>query len=431
MGWGAWPRRGLWRPWPAIVAGALAAADPRGAPCAGLGAAGCREGLECRCLAENRGLHACMEANWPLPGYVARRGRKPVTLKSFAGHWQRRGLRCEPRLPPGAKPMRAPPVVLTDGRTISPLTASSSLIASRAHHAQSFRDEIGMAGGRRALEEWAQLPDGGRGYYTRYLAVGLPGVEGVGVPILAGSDVSAKRFSDHAATLRHFLQRALTRPNATIQALSRSSVRLLLGGSKKWTAHPEVARIFPTGLGGGAPWFPSTGIMSDESANTLFEELFHTVQYVVMSPRDVCRYHRAYAHAVAAGLYSTDGSGPEVDGEPVPTVQADEYLAMALQRWLGSTDGGPKEYLVPGNNHKGTGREHLRRKDLRGFCLIAKFFRSDDTWNPNPHREPWKSHRNQAMDPTDVREQCRPVLAELGAGCPSANIGWPMAARAA
>lgn len=57
-------------------------------------------------------------------------------------------------------------------------------------------------------------------------------------------------------------------------------------------------------------------------------------------------YHKAYQHAMQLHLYTTDGSASEVDGEPVPTVQADEYLAMALHRWFGSSDG-KNEYKVP------------------------------------------------------------------------------------
>lgn len=57
-------------------------------------------------------------------------------------------------------------------------------------------------------------------------------------------------------------------------------------------------------------------------------------------------YHKAYQHAMQLHLYTTDGSASEVDGEPVPTVQADEYLAMALHRWFGSRDG-KNEYKVP------------------------------------------------------------------------------------
>ena len=53
----------------------------------------------------------------------------------------------------------------------------------------------------------------------------------------------------------------------------------------------------------------------------------------------VCMYHKAYQHAMLKQLYTTDGSAEEVDGEPVPTVQADEYLAMAMHRWFGSGDG--------------------------------------------------------------------------------------------
>lgn len=50
-------------------------------------------------------------------------------------------------------------------------------------------------------------------------------------------------------------------------------------------------------------------------------------------------YHKAYQHAMLERLYTNDGSADEIDGEPVPTLQADEYLAMAMHRWFGSQDG--------------------------------------------------------------------------------------------
>merc|ERR1719362_787066 len=201
--------------------------------------------------------------------------------------------------------------------------------------------------------------------------------------------------------------------------LANAGVRILIAGDDKdsWQRHPEVDRDFESGLGGGAPWFPSTGIQASEPNDVLVEELLHTMQYVVMKPQYVCMYKKAYAHAVKAKMYTTDGSGAEVDGEPVPTVQADEYLAMASQRWFGSSTG-LGEYRVLGNDPEATGREHLRKADVQAFCLLSRLFRSDDTWNPHSDREPWKTHPNRGMDTVQVAEDCKATLDLLATGCP-------------
>lgn len=47
----------------------------------------------------------------------------------------------------------------------------------------------------------------------------------------------------------------------------------------------QVSRRFVTGLGGGAPWFPSTGVYEGESQVTVLEEMLHTIQYCALSPR--------------------------------------------------------------------------------------------------------------------------------------------------
>lgn len=322
----------------------------------------------------------------------------------FARHWERQGLHCEPYLPAGASPMQAPPLVSSRGKVINPRASKS-----------------------KELREWAR--DVGGGFYSRYVVIHPPGRVQGGIAVLAGDDVSAKSVQRHAETLRHLLLEAMVN-SSTLAALSQVGVRVLLAGRRasSWTRHPELHRNFISGLGGGAPWFPSMGIHVTEKANLLAEELFHTIQYVAMTPREVCAYHHAYGHAVASKLYTTDYSGPEIDGEPVPTVQADEYFAMALQRWLGSHDGGRDEYRVPGNNRKGTGREHLRRMDPRGFCLVSRVLRSDDGWSPDPESKPWRRYPNQAMKRAEVETFCRPILSQLEEGCPSVGTTWPPAA---
>lgn len=67
-------------------------------------------------------------------------------------------------------------------------------------------------------------------------------------------------------------------------------------------------------------------------------------------------YHKAYQQAMEQQLYTTDDSGSEVDGEPVPTLQADEYLAMAMHRWFGSGDGSEEYKAQRWERHGGSGR---------------------------------------------------------------------------
>jgi len=287
------------------------------------------------------------------------------------------------------------------------------------------------------LARWAA--DSGRGYYTQYVTVTMhtESDANLGVSILAGSDVAPERVRKAAATVKHLLLRA-ARSSTLLQRLAHAGARLLIAKDRgSWQQHPEVSRDFTTGLGGGAPWFPSTGIEAGEPASTLAEELFHTIQYTALRPREVCMYHRAYAHAMSTGLYTTDGSASEVDGEPVPTVQADEYMAQALHRWFGS-NAAAQEYLVPGNGAAApegtatrwvaeglrTGREQLRRLDPQAFCLLAEVFRSDDTWNPEPNKLPWRVTPNRGMAIAEVDTFCQPLLTKLAVGCPPPEVKW-------
>jgi hypothetical protein len=323
---------------------------------------------------------------------------------------ERQGEVCEPELPDGLEVMSAPPVVLLGEKIVDPRTSDNE-----------------------ELRKWAVGP--GKRFYSSYGVISSSrstssNSMSVGIPILAGDDVSKDKLPKYMAAVRHMLFEAAVDNRTLAAALAQHGVRILIGGKelRAWRKHPEVKRHFLTGLGGGAPWFPSTGVLSDETPETLLEELFHTIQYTVMRPSDVCMYHKAYAKGVADGLYTTDGSGKEVDGEPVPTIQADEYLAMALHRWLGSSVGHRDEYKVSGSSSKPggkTGREYLRESDPQAFCFLSTVFRSDDAWNPNPKKKPWKTNPNRGMDMEEVADFCKPVLSELAAGCPSSSVTWP------
>jgi len=127
---------------------------------------------------------------------------------------------------------------------------------------------------------------------------------------------------------------------------------------------------FKEGFGGAAPWFPTTGVALGDFCrsndphpiNQLVEEFFHTIQYSIMSPRQVCLYHKAYNVAVKAGLMRWDRDLKNLD-EPVPTLQADEYMASALHAWLGYNTGRSGEYKATrGNVEALSGREQMRRE---------------------------------------------------------------------
>ena len=306
---------------------------------------------------------------------------------TYAAKYERQGLSCEARLPEGAKPFPPPPLI----ESAAVLDPSS---------------------GPAELKEWVTGP--GRSFYSQYLLVSHPRDPLLGLPVLAGPDVSTDFLKKSAATLRHILVEAAL-SNATLASLARTGIRLLIAARESeekdtWLSHPEVRRSFTTGLGGASPLFPSTGVRDGEPQALVVEELFHSIQYCAFSPRKVCMYRRAYKHAMEEHLYTTDNSAAEVDGEPVPTVQADEYLAMALHRWLGS-DEGPNEYLVPGNTARRSGRASLQKKDPRAFCILATVFRADDTWDPE-HGEPWASFPNEVnrrLNIEDVRAFCAPA----------------------
>merc|ERR1712216_575247 len=181
----------------------------------------------------------------------------------------------------------------------------------------------------------------------------------------------------------HLVLHATTNPKQMMDTLAAANVRVVISGAKTnnpkkaWVGNPEVTHSFVDGLGGGAPWFPTTGIqLSDmclskrkgrKQTNLLVEELFHTIQYTMLTPRQVCLYHKAYAVAVEHGLYRPDTGIPEEgNGEPVPTVQADEYLAEALHGWMG-VDTRPEYMVSKGNDAESTGRMQLQARDPVAF----------------------------------------------------------------
>lgn len=377
-----------------------------GEVCSGPGSAQCRDGLVCTCLGLNRGLYLCLE-----PGLL--------TPPKYALAYERQGLKCEVRRVPGAVVMKAPPAFGRGEKIIDPRDAKVS---------------------PRALQDWSRAADGGNGFYTQYSrVVSKHGTDGVAV--LAPNNVPEHLVRQAVEIVRHLLVEA-ARSEEMLQALSKKNVRVLLSHHKdkpkdddtddcclSWTKHPEVKRRFKTGLGGGAPWFPSTGI-EDNEVNLLIEELFHTIEYTAMSPRLVCMYHKAYKHAMEKKLYTNDGSAKEIDGEPVPTVQSDEYLAMALHRWFGSNVDA-SEYLVPAyDKDRGlNGREELLRHDPSAFCILSVLFSAEDTWRPQSSsqtREAGFARRHYEKGyQRKIDERCRPVLERLGAGCPSQEVLFP------
>ena len=95
--------------------------------------------------------------------------------------------------------------------------------------------------------------------------------------------MTSEAFQRAAETLRHILLQAISKE--TLGHLAHTGVRVLIAGSEAqdgdqdpWLRHPECSRHFTTGLGGGSPLFPSTGVYQDEGQMTIVEELFHTIQ---------------------------------------------------------------------------------------------------------------------------------------------------------
>lgn len=331
----------------------------------------CLEGATCECVALNRGLKVC---------------KAEATISSVStamGRLERRGLSCGVRLPEGLFPMQEapPPGLATVGAVVDLRQRNVDPLLRR------WRDRY----------PW----------YVWYGSAHDPAKPGVGVPVIAGPDVPHLNVQRTLAIMNHLLLQ--TWPREVLERLANAGVRVLVAGSDGWQPHPEVLRVPSHGLGGGAPWFPSTGIEHDE-IDMLPEELLHTVQYTAMPPRFVCMYHRAYARAFSKSLYTTDGSTTEVDGEPVPTLQPDEYFAMAANRWLGLDDA-PNEYCVKAE------RREILRQDPHAFCLLAEYFNASDAWAPRG---------SSRLEIVEVPKQlCRRLLGELAEGCPSEILPWP------
>ena len=336
----------------------------------------CAAGLSCTCLALNRGLWVCEPPEFLEP-------------PSYAAKYERQGLSCDPKLPEGAKPLPPPPIVASEESVI--LDPRSSGVSE--------------------LREWS---DKSGSFYSQYLLVSHVEDKLLGLPVLAGPDVSPDFVMQSAATVRHILLEAAI-SNETMASLAHTGIKLLIAAEESeekdtWLVHPEVSRSFTTGLGGASPLFPSVGVHEKEPQASVVEELFHTIQYCSLSPRTVCMYRKAYNDAMVRRLYTTDHSADEIDGEPVPTVQADEYLAMALQRWFGS-DVNTDEYHVPGNAAHRSGRSSLQKKDPKAFCILSTIFRANDTWDP-AEDEPWASFSNKVnggLNMEEVAASCAPA----------------------
>ena len=183
---------------------------------------------------------------------------------------------------------------------------------------------------------WARrYPYYADGWYTSILAG-----DGVGLPVLAGAATPRERVDFAARVARKFLVDALREP--AVRALAAAGMRIVVASqTAEWPQHPEgrsPRRVScgRAGLGGGAPWFPTTGVEAETSS--VIEELFHTLQYTVLLPRAVCSYYALYRAAARRRLYTPrflEGVlDPSEPSEPVPTSQADEYFAMAMLRWF-------------------------------------------------------------------------------------------------
>lgn len=380
--------------------------------CMGYGS--CPGELECRCFVLGRGLKTCQEprscsglqrgihgnGKWGVDPHIQHVPPHAFTVTQSSA-LERSGMLCAPYLPEFlGTTMDSPPLMLTGNKIVDPRK-------------------------KKILQTWSlKYP-----YYSRYTSVLYDEDPSLGFPILAGKDVSMKIVLKARGLLENLIFKSSRNPTKLMRSLVRGKARVLLAGRSGWTKHPELIGKSMTGVGGGAPWFPSTGIdITQDRTTILLEEFFHTIQYMSLSPRDTCAYHRGYQAAFDAGLYTTDHSGPEYEGEPVPTLQADEYFATAFKRWFGllETDG-LKEYKVRSSPRRllkskaKTGREELRAQDPKGFCLVAQMFRSDDTFTPDN-----RVIVNRAMNQADVDNMCAPILAKLVEECPSEDVVWPV-----
>ena len=377
----------------------------------------CQNGLSCSCLALNRGLFVCMKPDL-------------LTPPKYAIKYERQGLTCQVKRVSGATPIAPVPMLK------NPLPPMMG-VRSPAVDPRLEPD----------LKEWAVID--AKGYYTLYESI--TSIDGKSsVAVLAPANVDKAKFNDVGRIVNHMLNVA-ARSDHIIKTLSNNHIRILIthrdeskhdddsnekpsdqiGCCPSWIKHPEIERDFITGLGGGAPWFPSTGI-EDEAINPIVEELFHTIQYTSMSPNLVCMYHKAYKHAMEKKLYITDGSGPEIEGEPVPTVQADEYMALANHRWFGTsgnTEEDGDEYSVPkcSSENKKTSRTHLLEQDPEIFCILSTLWRSDDEWNSPESSHTGEFCKNHAVGGTieEVDLMCVPMLEKLRIGCPLEDVVFP------
>lgn len=317
---------------------------------------------------------------------------------------ERTGLHCQPTLPRGAVPAAmAPPI----------------------YHLKGVVDLHGPACPS-ALQRWATHAKGGAGFYRFY------SVAAGSLPLLAAPGLTEQRLLVAASLLEGLLVESAREPQRLLPALASAGVRVALVArdaddpARAWRSNPEVLRDFATGLGGASRLFPTVGAQLDGTCSSwieLLEEVFHTVQYVVLTPREVCLYHLAYGEAVTAGRYRPEEL--EEGGEPVPTLQADEYFAAAFISWMGQTLN-LEEYSVAGNGPTGTGREHLLVADPFAFCLLSNIFLANSSWTPCDDG-PLRDFPNRPVE-YDA-EWCSKLLLSKIHQCPNTLTTWPEARR--
>jgi len=398
--------------------------------------------LKCRCLAPNRGLKVC----------------QPATVTSSPP--DRPSLSCSSYLPTGAEPLRLPPPVVELGATVLDLQAHRNSPQSTGGpvslSAESSTEPTA------AIYKWAAEKAESAdktvmqhdSFYTKYSSIcAANSIQGAtkkcrGVSVLGTPGVSNAAMKAARRTVKHLLLHAARNPTAVMDKMAAANSRVVISGSRSgnpknaWKHNPEVTHSFTTGLGGGAPWFPTTGIQQDDAGkqddlclgkhagkavqNVLVEEFFHSMQYTALTPRQVCLYHKAYLSAVGHGLYKPDRGIPkEGGGEPVPTVQADEYFAMALHAWMG-VDTRPEYMVSQGNTAKSTGRMQLKTRDPAAFCILAGLFRADDTWSPCLQSQPWVTNPNKPV-PHDSHVCAAAIqnLEQKHGICPNESVAWP------
>lgn len=342
----------------------------------------CAAGLECACLVLSRGLYTCQS-------------KVSIDAAAWEMKRERKGLKCVAPKAKGADAMKMHP----------PMFASGDKIVSSSDP---------------QLKPWAMSKDGGAGFYKHYMNMYLGDDAKRGVVLLTGGDVNPSALKRLYSTLSGFVH-SFRHPTEVMNALAkRGPFKYVLKGNKPWRSHPEISEHFATGLGGASQQFPSIGCEAADPPADKMEEFFHTVQYTMMSPRQICMYHRAYENSVKHGQYHPEDL--EYHGEPVPTTQADEYLAAAMRVWFGWS--GAEEYSVTRITRSVQNlfqiRKELSKEDINAFCILNMFFDPMKTW-PMPKL----SVHTAAVDLSPYTRQCGKVLRDLGSSCPQEGLSWP------